>query len=86
MIEICLLDEMQIFVIQNLFQDADKLVLGYMLVFAFAFQLLVDFVPKEAFLDIFHFDEKVFVYVNLMLSKMNCVEQRIWLSIVGILR
>ena len=40
-------------------QDADKLVLGYML---------------------------VFVYVNLMLSKMNCVEQRIGLSIVGILR
>ena len=87
MIEICLLDEMQIFVIQNLFQDADKLVLGYMLVFAFAFQLWVDFAPKEAIPDIFPFsDEKVFVYVNLMLSKMNCVEQRIWLSIVGILR
>ena len=40
-------------------QDADKLVLGYML---------------------------VFLYVNMMLSKMNCVEQRIWLSTVGILR
>ena len=40
-------------------QDADKLVLGYML---------------------------VFVYVNVMLSKMSCVEQRIGLSIVGILR
>jgi len=40
------------------FKDADKLVLGYML---------------------------VFLYVNMMLSKMNCVEQRIWLSTVGIL-
>jgi len=40
------------------FKDADKLVLGYML---------------------------VFVYVNVMLSKMSCVEQRIGLSIVGIL-
>ena len=28
----------------------------------------------------------VFVYVNLMLSKMNCVEQRFWLSVIGILR
>ena len=28
----------------------------------------------------------VFVYVNLMLSKMNFVEQRIGLSIIGILR
>ena len=28
----------------------------------------------------------VFVYVNLMLSKMNFVEQRVGLSIVGILR
>ena len=28
----------------------------------------------------------VFVYVNLMLSKMNFVEQRIGLSIVGIMR
>jgi predicted RND superfamily exporter protein len=27
----------------------------------------------------------VFVYVNLMLSKMNCVEQRFWLSVIGIL-
>jgi hypothetical protein len=40
-------------------QDADKLVMGYIL---------------------------VFIYVNLMLSKMNCVEQRIWLSVIGILR
>ena len=39
-------------------QDADKLGIGYLL---------------------------VFVYVNLMLSKLNCVEQRVWLSIVGIL-
>ena len=28
----------------------------------------------------------VFIYVNLMLSKMNFVEQRIGLSIIGILR
>ena len=28
----------------------------------------------------------VFVYVNIMLSKMNFVEQRIGLSIVGIMR
>ena len=28
----------------------------------------------------------VFVYVNLMLSKMNFVEQRIGLSVIGILR
>jgi len=27
----------------------------------------------------------VFVYVNLMLSKLNCVEQRFWLSVVGLL-
>ncbi|XP_023339853.1 patched domain-containing protein 3 isoform X2 [Eurytemora carolleeae] len=40
------------------FKDADKLVLGYVL---------------------------VFIYVNLMLSKFNCVEQRIGLSVVGIL-
>ena len=46
-------------ILQIIFQDADKLVLGYML---------------------------VFVYVNVMLSKMSCVEQRIGLSIVGILR
>ena len=41
------------------FKDADKLVMGYML---------------------------VFVYVNVMLSKLNCVEQRFWLSVIGILR
>ena len=28
----------------------------------------------------------VFIYVNLMLSKLNCVEQRFWLSVVGLLR
>ena len=28
----------------------------------------------------------VFVYVNVMLSKLNFVEQRIWLSVIGILR
>ena len=39
------------------FKDADKLGLGYML---------------------------VFIYVNIMLSKLNFVEQRIWLSSVGI--
>ncbi|XP_023348188.1 uncharacterized protein LOC111716912 [Eurytemora carolleeae] len=27
----------------------------------------------------------VFIYVNFMLSKLNCVEQRVWLSCVGIL-
>ena len=53
----------------------------------FCFSILGLFFFKEATFNIFpFFDEKVFVYVNLMLSKMNCVEQRIWLSIVGILR
>lgn len=28
----------------------------------------------------------VFIYVNLMLSKLNFVQQRFWLSVVGILR
>ena len=28
----------------------------------------------------------VFIYVNLMLSKMNFVQQRFWLSVIGILR
>ena len=28
----------------------------------------------------------VFLYVNLMLSKLNFVQQRFWLSVVGILR
>ena len=27
----------------------------------------------------------VFIYVNLMLSRLNLVEQRFWLSVVGIL-
>lgn len=27
----------------------------------------------------------VFVYVNIMLSKLNFVEQRVWLSVIGIL-
>jgi len=27
----------------------------------------------------------VFIYVNLMLSKLNCVEQRFWLSVIGLL-
>lgn len=26
----------------------------------------------------------VFIYVNLMLSKLNCVEQRFWLSVIGL--
>ena len=53
-IEICFPDGMQIFfLIQNLFQDADKLVLGYMLVFAFAFQFWDNFFFKEAILNIF---------------------------------
>merc|ERR1719334_1508816 len=40
------------------FKDADKLGVGYLM---------------------------VFIYVNVMLSKLNFVEQRIWLSVVGIL-
>jgi hypothetical protein len=27
----------------------------------------------------------VFIYVNFMLSKLNFVEQRVWLAVVGIL-
>ena len=55
----------------------------------------VNKVYKRIFLPLFSFKDAdklgggyvlVFIYVNLMLSKMNFVQQRFWLSVVGIVR
>ena len=54
------------FFIQNLFQDADKLVLGYMLVFAFAFQFWDNFFLKKPILILFPFLMKRFLSTSTL--------------------